>query len=319
MRASLVTLLLLTAPVAGSQEADPAVGAVIAPPDLIARCIETASGDEVGLAELEEACPGLDHALATSGYAAFIGEAASDQLTVYGLAELQHFIERQQPSDDGPSAADDVARLAPILDTLTEERRVDRPLTLLERFKRWLNGLINRPQQDGEPWLAKWLRDFDVSERILSSIVYGSIILIIVLAIAVVVNELRAAGVFHRRERRRAATLAATGGALDLSRATLADLDRVPPAERPALLLRALVNTLVNTGRLRAEKSLTHRELGLRATFDAAEQRQSFDRVAALGERVLYGNRNVPAQEIDAVIETGRVLDRQLSAPRAAT
>jgi hypothetical protein len=93
----------------------------------------------------------------------------------------------------------------------------------------------------------------------------------------------------------------------------------VAASERPALLLRVLVNTLVSTGRLRAEKSLTHRELGMRAAFDAVDQRQSFNRVAALGERVLYGNRNVPPEEIDAVIETGRALDRQLNVPRAAT
>jgi len=320
VRACLLILLLLAAPAAGSQEADPAAGAVVAAQDAIARCIETATGEEVGLADLEAACPGIEHALTQSGYVGFIGETETEQLTTYSLADLQHFIERYRPSSDGEaSPMRDVSQLASILDTLKEEQRADRPLTLLERFKRWLNSLIRRSQQEQDSWLANWLRDLDVSERIVRTIVYVSILLIIAIAIGVIVNELRAAGVFRRRERRVAATQVAGDGVLDLSRATLADLDRVAASERPALLLRVLVNTLVSTGRLRAEKSLTHRELGTRAAFDAVDQRQSFNRVAALGERMLYGNRNVPPEEIDAVIETGRALDRQLNVPRAAT
>ncbi len=319
MRACLVTLLLLAAPAAGSRETDPPAGAVVAAHDAIAHCIATASGDEVGLAELEDACPGIDHALAQSGYAGFISENESDQLTSYGLVDLQYFLDRYRPSPDGASAAADVGQLASILDTLQQEQQAERPLTLMERFSRWLNGLTRRSPEDQEPWFARWLRDFDVAEGIVRSIVYVAIILIIALAIAVIVNELRAAGVFRRRERRGAAAPAMSEGGLDLSRATIADLDRVPAADRPALLLRMLVNTLVKTGRLRAEKSLTHRELGMRAAFDASDQRQSFNRVASLGERILYGNRNVPAAEIDAIVETGRSLDRQLNTPRAAT
>lgn len=320
MRARLVILLLLAAPAAGSQEADPAAGAVVAAHDSIARCIETATGEELGLAELEEACPGLEHALTESGYVGFVGETEIEQLTTYSLADLRYFIERYRSSPEGEtSPAHDVSQLASVLDALEAEQRTDRPPTLMERFKRWLNGLINRQQQEQDPWLVNWLRDLDISERIVRGIVYGSILLIIAIALGVIVNELRAAGVFRRRGRRLAAVPVESDGGLDLSHATLADLDRVAASDRPALLLRVLVNTLVNTGRLRAEKSLTHRELGTRAAFDAVDQRQSFNRVAALGERMLYGHRDVPADEVDAVIETGRALERQLNLPRTVT
>jgi hypothetical protein len=314
---------LLAAPAAESQETDSAAGAVVmqsaSSHDLIASCIEKASGDEIGLSELEESCPGIERALTRSGYVGFISESEADELTRYSLADLQHFAARdRQPSADH-SAEADVAKLAPILGSLKEEQQVDRPLTLLERFKRWLNGLMQRSQQDQESWLSRWLRDFDVSEGVTRTIVYMSIALILLIAILVIANELRAAGVFRRRERRRAAALEPAGGSPHLSHATLVDLERVPAAERPALLLRVLVNTLVNSGRLRNAKSLTHRELGARAAFDAVDQRQSFNRVASLSERILYGSGNVPPEEIDAVIVAGRTLDQQLSLPRAAT
>ncbi len=323
VRASLVTLVLLAAPAAGSQEAGPAAGAVVAADtssfEVIASCIEESSGDEIGLAELEEACPGIEHALTRSGYVGFISESEIEQLTVHGLADLQHVTERYRRAPTDHSAQADVTRLAPILGSLQEEPQGDRPLTLLERFKRWLNSLRQQSQQEQDSWLSRWLRDFDVSESVTRAIVYVSIALILLIAIIVIVNELRAAGVFRRRERRRAATVAAAAGSVDLSRATLADLERVRAAERPALLLRILVNTLIDTGRLRTEKSLTHRELGTRAAFDAVDQRRIFNRVASLSERLLYGNRDVPSEEIDAVVAAGRTLDQQLGQPRAAT
>ncbi|HEY6644171.1 DUF4129 domain-containing protein [Povalibacter sp.] len=317
MRACLVTLVLLAAPVAGSQEEDSAAGAVVASRDLIASCIETSSGDEVGLAELEEACPGLEHAITQSGYVGFISENEIEQLTSHGLVDLQSIVERYRQPPAAAATDADIARLGPILDAIEEEQRVERPLTLFERFKRWMNGQMQRPSPEQETWLNRWLKDFDVPERITRTIVYASILVILLAALAVVVNELRAAGIFRRRGRR-ASVVPITGeGTFDLSRATLADLDRVPAAERPALLLRVLVNTLLNTGRLRTEKSLTHRELGSRAAFDAVDQRHAFNRVASLSERILYGSRQVSPEEIDAVLDEGRGLDRQLSTPRA--
>jgi hypothetical protein len=317
VRAGLVTLLLLAAPAAGSQEADSAAGAVIAPGDQIAACIEDASGDEVGLAALESSCPGIGQALTQSGYADFISESGTEQLNSYGLADLEQIADRYRQSPREPAA--DVAALAPVLSTIEEELRVDRPLTLFERFERWLNGLLQRSQQDEDSWLGRWLRGFDVPERITRPILYGAIVLVILIAVAVIVNELRAAGVFRRGGRRSVATPGTVTGTGHASATMLADLDRVPAAERPALLLRMLVNTLVHTGRLRTEKSLTHRELGERAAFDATTQRQSFNRVASLSERILYSNREVSAEEIDVVVTEGRTLDHQLSLPRAAT
>jgi hypothetical protein len=76
--------------------------------------------------------------------------------------------------------------------------------------------------------------------------------------------------------------------------------------------LRMLVTTLVQSGRLRAERSLTHRELSARARFDDAQQRESFQRVAALAERTVYGSVAVPAEEIEPIVAAARELDAQL-------
>ncbi len=210
-----------------------------------------------------------------------------------------------------------VDRLQPVLASLQEELRPDRPLTWFGRLKQWLRGIFDRQQEDTGSWWERWLRDVEVPQKVTRGILYGLVALIVLLAVAVVLNEVRVAGVLNRRVPRRGRSLG-HDPASGLAPLTNADLDSVEPSERPAALLRMLVTTLVNSGRLRTEKSLTHRELGRRAMFDAAEQRECFERVASLGERLLYGAGGASGDEIDKVVTAGRALEHQLAAPRGA-
>ena len=142
-------------------------------------------------------------------------------------------------------------------------------------------------------------------------ILFVAIALILVLTIVVIVNELRAAGVFRGRPDRRTTTVSRGAAALDAGDAVI-DLDALPADRKASMLLRMLVATLVQSGRLRTERSLTHRELCARATFDDAQQRESFRRVAALAERTVYGSREVPAEEVEPIVAAARALDAQL-------
>ena len=314
MRLGSLIILLLLASAAVSQD----IGTAAAR-ERIASCIVEADDDVMGLEALESVCPGLDHALAESGYAGFISEEESDSLTRLGLLDLQTIVDRYRSAPGGSAGRADPAKLGPILSQLEQEQVSDQPLSLLDRFKRWLNGLMGRAEQERESWFSRWLRDVDVPEKVTRSIVYVAIGLILLIALVVVVNELRAAGILRRRGKRSGAAAESHVAAASAAHATLADLERVPLGDRPSLLLRVLVDSLVSTGRLRTERSLTHGELVRRAAFDATDQRTSFNRVAALSERILYGNANVAADEIDAVVQAGRALNEQLHAPRAAT
>jgi len=90
------------------------------------------------------------------------------------------------------------------------------------------------------------------------------------------------------------------------------DLDSLPLDRKASMLLRMLVTTLVQSGRLRTERSLTHRELSARANFDDAGQRESFQRVAALAERTVYGSHAVSPSEVEPIVAAARALDAQL-------
>ena len=171
--------------------------------------------------------------------------------------------------------------------------------------------MLERRRDSSEDWLSRWLDNVDIPSAVGRAILLASIALIIGLTILVIVNELRAAGVFRRRRGTQDADMTA-GSATTAAGEDSADLDSLPVDRKAQVLLRMLVRTLVQSGRLRTERSLTHRELCARAAFDDAQQRESFRRVAALAERTVYGDGEVPAAEVEPVVAAARALDAQL-------
>jgi hypothetical protein len=84
------------------------------------------------------------------------------------------------------------------------------------------------------------------------------------------------------------------------------------------MLLQLLVNRLVQTGRLRAERSLTHRELVVRSRFDSESQRLLFATVANTAETLLYGSESAAPEQLSSVLQQGQTLLRQLSGSSSA-
>jgi hypothetical protein len=81
----------------------------------------------------------------------------------------------------------------------------------------------------------------------------------------------------------------------------------------PAGLLRALVKRLLQTGRLTTERSLTHRELIARTSFDSDTQKTVFANVARTAETILYGAKPAAPEFLETVTRQGRELLLQLS------
>lgn len=307
MRFIALLILLATAPAAWCQAAgqDEERSAL----DVIGDCSDSADEETAGLTDLEGACPGLTRALEQSGYLPLLSTSLRDDLDVYDLSDLLTVDDWYAEPD--PSARDpDVAALGPILDSLRAQQP-ERPLTWFERFKRWLRSMVDRQQdRDSDNWLSRWLDKTHITETVATTILLAALAVILVLTVLVIVNELRAAGAFRKR-------LAIENEGAAASQATLVDdatvdVDSLPADRKASMLLRMLVTTLVQSGRLRTERSLTHRELCARAKFDDAGQRESFQRVAALAERTVYGSSEVAASEVEPVVTAARALDAQL-------
>jgi hypothetical protein len=276
--------------------------------EVIDRCSESADDETIGLTALEEECPGVTRALEQSGYLPLLSTASRDALDSYALSDLlfvDYWYDDAAPADRNI----DVGTLTPILDSLRVQTS-ERPLTWFERFKRWLRSIFERRSESPDNWFTRWLEESKLSDVVATAVLYVALGLILSLTIFVIFNELRAAGVFRGRSKTQLDPVA--GGIAATAEDAAADFDALSAERKASTLLRMLVATLIQSGRLRTERSLTHRELCARARFDNARQRESFQRVAALAERTVYGSGEVPADEVEPIVAAARDLDAQL-------
>jgi hypothetical protein len=301
-------LLLATSPAVYSQTAgDDAPGAW----EILSTCAQIEESDHTGLDALEQDCPGLRHALYELGYLDMLPQASLDQLTIWNVQDLEAIAARYR---EPPAASSiDPAALEGVLDSLRGQS-AQQPQSLWERFRAWLRDIFNRQaqQEESPSWLSRWLDDFTLSERLADIIFWSVVALVIALAIGVIVNELRAAGILRRRSSKAQAADSAPAPLAVAAIPRIEDLDRVPRADRPSLILRVLIATLQQTGRLTSAKSLTHREVTSRAAFDGADQHETFQRIALLAEATLYAGVLPADADIDAIVGEGRRLEVRL-------
>jgi hypothetical protein len=304
VRFSVSLVLLAIAPAAWSQAAGQDERSAL---EVIDQCGESADEETIGLTALEEECPGVTRALEQSGYLSLLSAASRDELDSYDLSDLL-FVDSWY---DDPAPADrdvDVAALGPILDSLRAQES-ERPPGWFERFKRWLRSMLEPQGGNQDDWLSRWLQETKIPNLVWTGILYVALAMLLGLTIFIIVNELRAAGLFRRRKTQPDEF---AGGIVAAAGDAAADFDTLAVDRKASMLLRMLVATLIRSGRLRTERSLTHRELCARARFDDARQRESFQRVAALAERTVYGSSEVPAEELEPIVAAARDLDAQL-------
>jgi hypothetical protein len=173
------------------------------------------------------------------------------------------------------------------------------PLSWWQRFKDWLAQKLRGSDETDYRWLTEFLKSLDPPEWLADLILRASVAVILLLALAVVVNELRAADLaswLQRRSRTQRANRApaATGAA----RLTWKDVTNLPPSQQPAALLRLVLQALIERGLLPDDQSLTNREmlalLGAAARTPAAP----FAELAAAADAVLFGNRVMVAAQL---------------------
>lgn len=280
------------------------------PLDTLRDCTTTASPALKGLKDLGAACPELQAALGTLGLDKILYEGWQDKLNVYALQDLIDLSERYS----GPKwhGAPDTSAVPGILQALKDEQ-APQVVSWWHSFKNWIKDWI----EHSDSAIAKWIKHFfesvldttKVSPVVLRAFVYIVTILTGLAAVIVIVREFKAAGVGGRLRRIRAA--------LDSTQ----NSSKGPPAEEggradentPAGLLRALVKQLLQTGRLTVERSLTHRELIAKTSFDSDAQKATFANVARTAETILYGSQPAAPEFVEIVTRQGRELLRQLS------
>ena len=302
MRSTLLVLLLLAAPAVFAQGEGPAR-------QVLEECVEALDPDVIGLQAIESTCPDIRGALEELGLTELVADSQLSLLSRDGLHSIVSLVARYEQTPEREAIGSD--SLAAVLDSLRTPPEIAQSLSWFERFKRWLREIFQRKEmQSGqESWLSRWLEEHPLPEVVRSVLFYASIAAVVLLALGIIINEVRTA----MRGRRRRISATATDSTEVTRELTPAAFAVETSGERPSALLRLLIATLVKTGRLTGAPSLTHRELAKRARFDDSSQRESFQKIAQLAEREVFSGKELPSDDLVEAVRAGRNLDAQLN------
>jgi hypothetical protein len=274
------------------------------PIDVVRDCAAETPSAASGIEKLGTACPQLENALQSLGFAPILYDGWRGRLNREALRDLASLAEEYGGAKPGVSP--DPATLPGILKALARERTT-LPRSWWDVLKAWLaqhTDALNR--------LDRWLERIGGSTALFHAISYSLVALVLIAAAAVLVNEMRAGGAGRWQRRRKSSAHASSAAVVS---ADAGGLEPGAPAEGLTQLLRALVRRLMQTGRLETERSLTHRELVARSAFDDESQRAVFAAVAGAAESILYGPQGGAPERLNTVLDEGRALLTQLSDP----
>jgi hypothetical protein len=278
-----------------------------APLDVVRKCADTASPTLKGMKALEAVCPGIQDALTGTGFDAILIDGWQQKLSAHALADMGELARQYSRSQ---WHAPDTAALPKVLEALQE--KTPRVSSWWQTFKSWLKNWLSRSDSSLANWLnrllERWAAQTEMSVTFLKILTYCLTALVVIAAVLIVVREIRAARLGRRAVR--AAQAKSSNGTEAYLEARL-----VPESATDALavLLRELVIKLSRLGRLRADRSLTHRELVMHSVFDSEEQRGAFAGVAYGAESNFYGPRDRTPDPADDVKRRGEALLAQLA------
>jgi hypothetical protein len=179
------------------------------------------------------------------------------------------------------------------------------------RLLKWIRGILFPPtDQVRPPELPAWLNGLlglfrGVSTSSWTAIAWTCCGLLFCFLIWIAVREYRATRGLRRGPR---GERSGNGQAAALP---IDEIGALPPAERPAALLRWVVADLMRRQLLPSDQALTNRELGV---LLPAVLRAPFAGLADAAERALYGDLALPADELQRAHE----LARRLASPGEA-
>ena len=273
---------------------------------------------DLGYARITARCPDLTAALGESAYAPWLPadwKRPDNQLSAAGLSELRAQLAREGGRRDNPRPAARTERVAPVLAAVTH--RDAGSVGWWQRLKDWLRRILTTRAQADSGWLRRWLAGIELSTTSIQLITWAAVAVVVALAAAIVINELRIAGVLRSRTTRSQPRAGDShhGGAA----AALEDIERASPEQQPALLLELIAARLAALQRLPPARALTGRELEREARLPEESGRSRLVELVTVCERVRFSGEPVSAVNLAAAVRGGRALLATLTdAPLAA-
>ena len=242
--------------------------------------------------DLDERCPQLAKRLASSSDSGAFWFVDIDATSIEGLRDLQSFaagFDREPASSEKFSL--DFDRVDALLaDVLVEETIDD---SLWEQFLRWLEQYVKDGESANLDRFVEWLEDLDAPPWLGEVILNSSLALILLLAVLVIGNEFRLAGVLHgiRRPRKRQASAGAPAAAPKPRATSLEELRGLPARQMAATILQIVTAAFAERGWLSSSSSVTNGELARQIGERKRDLARPFMRLVIGIEKIIYGDR----------------------------
>jgi hypothetical protein len=265
---------------------------------------------DIGYDRIAARCPELVRQLDHGAWVPWLPRGwkePGNDLSAGSLKEFRELVNREE-AVSAPVRAPDVRSLKAVLNGLAAKEEGG----AWSRFKSWLRSILERHEQAAqESWFDRMVSHVGLSQSLRQLVAYAALGAVVILAVVIVFNELRAAGVMRRGPgfgRRRVPLQR------PMPEQAWSDFERSPLLEKPRLLLDLIVRRLGEQGRLPPAGALTVRELTKVAQLPEPDDRARLRELATAAERVRYSARQLEPAVLEESVVRGRELLGRLDA-----
>ena len=279
---------------------------------------------DIGYERVAARCPGLARRLDEAGLSAWLPpgwKKPGNDLSAGGLRELGSMLVREEHERAAAPARahqPDISHLPAVLAGSAVGYGAAPGRGWWARTKAWLRDVLERREEEAGSWFSRVVGQNGLSQAMIELVSYVALALVVVLAVVIVVNELRVDGVLGRLWRRYVIRQPAAvpvgaerNGAAVLSRE---DVRKAALAQRPRMLLDLIASRLTEEGRLPQSRGLTVRELTRLARLPDEADRRRLGELARMSERMRFSNEPIPDTAVGTVLEEGLLLLERISA-----
>ncbi len=263
--------------------------------------------DENSQILIAEDCPGLRHALERAAIARHlhppVGEAASE----WRLIVLEHILHATASRGKGGNYAFDHAGLNELLKGIYKPALQEpKEWSWWQAFREWLRSHF--PKMGKSPELnrfAEWLDALLPSAQTVKFLLYGALATIFIIALIVLLQEIRASGLAEYVRNFSRAKSRKLGAQPQPSRhePDLADIRRLPLSARMPALLKLCIATLVRRKYIASDRGITNRELLRWLQRNHPVLAPPFEQLMNYAEYCIYGGREATADDVEDSFE----------------
>jgi len=245
--------------------------------------------------DLAADCPELLLSLTDSAWVDKTSLANHEHPSLAQLADLRYFLlgTFNQPQ---PGRTLDFSRLESILAETLDTDDHDQGQNWWERLLSWLRQRHKDREDVDLSWLEEWLENFSFSKTTAGFITYSVVALLLMLAVGLVINEVRLARQGRPEFRPHRTARRGTTGTAPVAADTPPNAQQLPG--KVPELLNLCIDYLIRNQRLPEARSSTNREFLRHLLHSGDSAASGFDQLLQQAESVLYGDRQIDTQTL---------------------